>query len=210
MDDDGRIEARTRLVRPMTRETISVDQFGHSHWRKATADEFGPLWEAECAHVPEFSESAFHVITGLLLPIWDRLPAENMRVYRFETEAGERVIGRLVTPEALDVSISNGRRSGHYWISRRRHEYTGPQPLCAPLRPESGPGAAGKWTDAATGEHGDLLDLIHRNRDLHRLVEAMDEARAFLALPVRRSRRPLMRAKRPRGKRIARGGTPDV
>jgi hypothetical protein len=36
-----------------------------------------------------------------LLPIWDRLPAENMRVYRFETDDGERVIGRLVTPEAL-------------------------------------------------------------------------------------------------------------
>ena len=26
--------------------------------------------------------------------------------------------------------------------------------------PDYGPGAAGKWTDAATGEHGDLLDLI--------------------------------------------------
>src|SRR6202011_1671137 len=49
--------------------------------------------------------------------------------------------------------------------------------------PASGPGAAGKWTDAATGEHGDLLDLIGRNRDLHRLGEAMDEARFFLALP---------------------------
>ena len=26
--------------------------------------------------------------------------------------------------------------------------------------PEAGKGAAGKWTDAATGEHGDLLDII--------------------------------------------------
>ena len=41
------------------------------------------------------------IIPGLLLPIWDRLPADNMRVYRFETDDGERVIGRLVTPEAL-------------------------------------------------------------------------------------------------------------
>ena len=54
------------------------------------------MWEAECAAVPEFSESAFHIITGLLLPIWDRLPADNMRVYRFETDDGARVIGRLV------------------------------------------------------------------------------------------------------------------
>ena len=35
--------------------------------------------------VPEFAESGFHVITGLLCRS-DRLPAENMRVYRFETE----------------------------------------------------------------------------------------------------------------------------
>src|SRR5260370_34087230 len=49
--------------------------------------------------------------------------------------------------------------------------------------PDYGPGAAGKWTDAATGEHGDLLDLIALNRDLQRLGEAMDEAHSFLALP---------------------------
>jgi hypothetical protein len=85
----------------MARETITCEQFEHSHWRKATVEEFTPLWEAECARVPEFSESAFHIVTGLLLPIWDRLPAENMRVYRFETDDGERVIGRLVTPEDL-------------------------------------------------------------------------------------------------------------
>jgi hypothetical protein len=102
MHDDGTILARTRLVRPMLRETIAVDQFAHSHWREAAAAEFTALWHAECARVPEFSESSFHIITGLLLPIWDRLPKENMRVYRFETEDGERVIGRLVTPEALD------------------------------------------------------------------------------------------------------------
>ena len=36
--------------------------------------------------------------------------------------------------------------------------------------PDRGPGAAGKWTDAATGEHGDLLDLIALNRDSARLA----------------------------------------
>jgi hypothetical protein len=102
MHDDGSIQARTRLIRPMARDTVTSDDFARSHWRAATAVEFAPLWEAECARVPEFSESSFHIITGLLLPIWDRLPAENMRVYRFETDDGERVIGRLVTPEALD------------------------------------------------------------------------------------------------------------
>jgi predicted RNA methylase len=103
MNDDGRIEVRTRLIRPMMRETLSIERFQHSHWRAAPREEFSGAWEAECAAVPEFAESAFHIITGLLLPVWDRLPADNMRVYRFETDDGERVIGRLVTPEALAV-----------------------------------------------------------------------------------------------------------
>ncbi len=38
-------------------------------------------------------------------------------------------------------------------------------------------------TDAATGEHGDLLDLIRLNRNLNGLGEVIDEARRFLALP---------------------------
>jgi hypothetical protein len=101
MHDDGTVEARTRLVRPMSRETVSLDEFSRSHWREAAAERFAPLWQAECAKVPEFSESSFHIVTGLLLPIWDRLPSDNIRVYRFATDDGERVIGRLVTPEAL-------------------------------------------------------------------------------------------------------------
>ena len=40
MDDDGNVEIRTRLIRPMARETISVERFNHSHWRKATREEF--------------------------------------------------------------------------------------------------------------------------------------------------------------------------
>ena len=59
--------------------------------------------------------------------------------------------------------------------------------MSASRGPDSGPGAAGKWSDAATGEHGDLLDLIGRRRHLSRVADAIGEARAFLALPRRES-----------------------
>ena len=45
----------------------------------------------------------------------------------------------------------------------------------------------GHWKDGATGEHGDLLDVIRRSRGLPDLGGAMKEARAFLgdaAFPV--------------------------
>jgi hypothetical protein len=79
--------------------------------------------------------------------------------------------------------LSKGRRHGRYWVAGDVMNTPGRSLYVRLHGPASGPGAAGKWTDAATGEHGDLLDLIARNRDLHRLGEAMDEARAFLCLP---------------------------
>src|SRR3546814_17699639 len=48
---------------------------------------------------------------------------------------------------------------------------------------ESGKGAAGKWTDAATGEHGDLLDVIREARGLVDFKDVAEEARTFLSLP---------------------------
>jgi hypothetical protein len=79
--------------------------------------------------------------------------------------------------------LSNGHRSGRYWIAGDAMNTPGRSLYVRLQGPDYGPGAAGKWTDAATGEHGDLLDLIARNRDLNRLGDAMDEARCFLALP---------------------------
>ena len=79
--------------------------------------------------------------------------------------------------------LSKGRRSGHYWIVGDVQNTPGRSLYVRLQGADYGPGAVGKWTDAATGEHGDLLDLIAFNRNLHRLGEAMDEARSFLALP---------------------------
>jgi hypothetical protein len=49
--------------------------------------------------------------------------------------------------------------------------------------PQSGKGAAGKWTDAATGEHGDLLDVIRQACALDHFHDVEAEARRFLSLP---------------------------
>src|SRR5260370_34976542 len=49
--------------------------------------------------------------------------------------------------------------------------------------PESGPGAAGHWTDAASTEHGDLLDVIRESCGLIDFRDVAEEARRFLSLP---------------------------
>ena len=79
--------------------------------------------------------------------------------------------------------LSNGRNEGGYWLVGDVTNLPVRSLFVRLKGPDRGKGAAGKWTDAATGEHGDLLDLIARNRGLDRLRDVLDEARAFLSLP---------------------------
>ena len=86
--------------------------------------------------------------------------------------------------------LSNGRREGRYWLIGDVLNTPGRSLYVRLHGPEQGPGAPGKWTDAATGEHGDLLDLIAVNRGLTELRGVLVEARAFLSLPKLETARP--------------------
>lgn len=74
--------------------------------------------------------------------------------------------------------LSAGRRAGNYWLvgdvanNKGRSLYvhlTGPR--------------AGRWTDAATGQFGDLLDLVRETCGLVDFRDVADEVRQFLSLP---------------------------
>ena len=107
MLDDGEIERRVRLIRPMEAINIPVRAMGETHWIEADRVAFSAAWTAELAEVPEFTDSILHMVTGLLLPIWKRLPQESSRVYRLQTDEGERIIGRRVSPAwAANASTS--------------------------------------------------------------------------------------------------------
>ncbi|KMO26686.1 hypothetical protein VQ02_34125 [Methylobacterium variabile] len=102
--EDGSVVARVRLVRPLQRQLLDRDQYARSHFAEVTLDAFRASWQAELASLPEFDERTLYVVTGLLLPIWDRLPGIDLRVFRLVTDAGERIVGRVVDPEDLHVT----------------------------------------------------------------------------------------------------------
>jgi hypothetical protein len=77
--------------------------------------------------------------------------------------------------------LSNGKREGRYWLVGDVHNSPG-RSMFVRLQ-DSPKGPAGKWTDAATGEHGDLLDIIRESLRLHDFREVAEEARRFLKLP---------------------------
>jgi len=77
--------------------------------------------------------------------------------------------------------LSAGRREGRYWLVGDVRNTPG-RSMFVRLK-ESVKGPAGKWTDAATGEHGDLLDVIRESCGLIDFKDVANEARTFLSLP---------------------------
>jgi hypothetical protein len=78
--------------------------------------------------------------------------------------------------------LSNGRREGRHWLVGDVRNTPGRSLFVRLKGPESGKGAAGKWTDAATGDHGDLLDVIRESCGLAEFRDVAIEARRFLSL----------------------------
>jgi hypothetical protein len=79
--------------------------------------------------------------------------------------------------------LSSGYRAGRYWLVGDVQNTPGRSMFVRLTGPETGKGAAGKWTDASTGEHGDLLDVIREALGLVDFRNVAEEARRFLALP---------------------------
>jgi hypothetical protein len=98
MLDDGAVERRVRLVRPMERLAFAADAIAETSWEYADKLAFSEVWQAEIAQMPEYTTSELHIVAGLLLPIWKRLPEESARVYRLQTDDGTRIVGRRVSP----------------------------------------------------------------------------------------------------------------
>ena len=91
-------------------------------------------------------------------------------------------IAAALSTRAEDVCrryLPRGRRQGRYWTIGDTSGAKG-RSLFVRLAP---PGIPGKWTDAATNQHGDLLDLIRLRTGGTSLRHAMEEALAFLSLP---------------------------
>ena len=108
-DEEGEVHRRVRLVWPLTDAVIRTQMMAASEWQPADRAVFAAAWTAELGELPEYESSVLYMVSGLLLPIWRQLPNESTRVYRLQTDDGERIIGRRVSPAwAATVANDNG------------------------------------------------------------------------------------------------------
>ncbi|MCW6511315.1 DUF7146 domain-containing protein [Lichenifustis flavocetrariae] len=98
-----------------------------------------------------------------------------------------------------------GRRQGRYWIVGDVRNTPGRSTFVRLVGSERGKGAAGKWSDPATGEYGDLLDLIGASCGLVTFSDVVREACRFLSLP-----RPASRVRLERRRVPAAAGSPQA
>lgn len=95
-------------------------------------------------------------------------------------------LARLLARQAEAVCrhyLPAGRRQGRYWLVGDVHNRPGRSLFVRLSGGDTGKGAAGHWQDAATGQFGDLLDLICERCCLSTFPDVAEEARRFLGLP---------------------------
>lgn len=79
-------------------------------------------WKEAVKDVPEYNESELHMITGALLPVWNKLPQDgNIKAMRITSTDGTQYLGRVIPPKQIDAVL----RSLGASKSSIKKQYTG-------------------------------------------------------------------------------------
>ena len=97
--DDEVLSYMRRIVRPTGSSLLDEVAFSKSHWEPVQEPAFLTAWDEEADALPRISTSNLYLLTGLLLPIWTRIPAQNERIYRVTPKGGSAMIGRALTED---------------------------------------------------------------------------------------------------------------
>ena len=102
-DEEGRPILMCQLVRPTGSTRIDRASLAHSHWACIDAQTFKAFWDEEVAAAEgRLDLETIWVATGLLLPVWNRLPQDDVRVWRIDNGAGTSILGRIIRPGAVE------------------------------------------------------------------------------------------------------------
>ncbi|WP_068086995.1 strawberry notch family protein [Novosphingobium rosa] len=103
-NDEGERIERCQLLRPTGSLRVDVASLATSHWEPVDAGAFEALWSAEVAEAEARLEvDTVTMATGVLLPVWNRLPDSDVRVWRIDDGAGVPILGRIIPSYAYDA-----------------------------------------------------------------------------------------------------------
>jgi hypothetical protein len=110
LSDDGLPVARYELIRPFAREHLAHSRLDESHWEKATDAAFEQAWRGEVQDAgTDVRRETIHLASGLLLPVWDKLPDDHVQVIRIAAASGQSLLGREIpAPWLADLGAKLG------------------------------------------------------------------------------------------------------
>ena len=95
--DDGTSVRRYALIRPARTDHIDEAALDESNWERIDDVTFRDLWSLEAMSAREtLAADTMFVATGLLLPVWRKIPAKMLSVVRIASADGRAVLGRVV------------------------------------------------------------------------------------------------------------------
>ncbi|MCS3751378.1 hypothetical protein GGQ19_002573 [Salinibacter ruber] len=103
-NEEGSVVQRVRRVGPRSNVLFDATEAKAKH-EGVSREEAEALWRQEIEAAPKTYTEEVSLLTGVLVPIWDRIRAGNPRIYRVQTEGGERLIGRLLPQKILWQTI---------------------------------------------------------------------------------------------------------
>lgn len=106
-DRDGSIVFYHTLLSPgNSRQSVTPGKLGGENWEKATIKDAERSWNEELKTLPKTVTTKRHILTGALLPVWDRIIG-HPRILRLQTDEGERMLGREVESRDLNRVLEN-------------------------------------------------------------------------------------------------------
>ena len=116
----GKINKQYRLYSPTGKYSTWKESTLESSAEQIAKKDWQREWDAEIKKSPEFNEETVHMLTGALLPVWNKLPSDGItKVKRILADDGTAYLGRIIGADKIDGVLSL------FSASRTHEAYTG-------------------------------------------------------------------------------------
>jgi len=95
-DRHGNMTERLKLLYPTSYSYSTAAKLEGDNWTRVDEKVARKNWGEQVANTPAMQHEEMHIISGVLLPIWNKLPATHPQVRRLLTDDGEHILGRHI------------------------------------------------------------------------------------------------------------------
>ena len=105
-DADGKRVVWKRLRGVNSSQLVNSSLIRRDTYDRINEEDARKDWDAQVEATPEFRERPLHMITGVLLPVWDRIPTWGL-INRLKTEDGAQHLGRVISSKQIRETLRN-------------------------------------------------------------------------------------------------------